>query len=154
VADESPDLGAAIRDYLKDSTVLVDSNHVGTPNKIFVGLPDKKNLTSGPPYDDMIVVLTGRGGPGELGSNLFAERVDIQCYGHNEATCKRIARALMWYINPQDVRRKTNFIRKNCRVASMLLESGPITLPDETLADWPYTTVTFIVTYHGVPVSG
>lgn len=152
MADESPDIGAAIRDYLKDSTVLIDVNHLSTPNNIYVGLPKKNGQLTVPRFTDFISVITGRGGQGEIGLSLFEERIDIYCYGSNEAKCKRIARALMWYIHPQDVRRSSSFIRKNCRVYDMTLEGGPLTLTDPDAADWPYTTVTYIAKYSLVPV--
>lgn len=153
MVDEAPDIGAALRDYLKDSTVLVDANHVGSANNIYVGMPSKNGTLFVPNYSNFIAIITGRGGPGNIGLGLYDERIDIFCYGEDERRCKRIAGAVRMYIEPQDIVRRTSFTRKSCNVYVLMLEGGPNTLTDPDIAYWPYTVLTYRVKYNSVPVT-
>lgn len=152
MSDELSNLGIALRTYIRESTVLITAPYVGSTQNISVGFPvsitSPKNV---PPYQNIIVIMTGRGGRGDIGLAQVEERVDFFCYGKSDADCKKVARALIQYFNPLDVRRKTSFTRAECQVNTLVQEAGTNSLTDPDAADWPYTLVTYIVNYCGVP---
>lgn len=156
MAIELPDLGAAIRDYLKESTVLQDADHLNSTTSIYVDWPrDRNNSVSitVPPFKNVIIILPGRGGRGEIGLGQQEERVDIQCYGDGPAKAYKIWRALDFYLNPINVRRKTSFTRRGCQVNYIIREGGPLRLVDNTASDWPFYSSTYLFCYSGAIVS-
>lgn len=154
MADELANLGVAIRTYLRESTVLASAPYLGSNTKIYIGFPESKDSPLVvPPYQDLIVIETGRGGRGDIGMGFQEERVDIFCYGQTEAKCKSIWRALENYFAPVGVRRKTSFTRGNCQVSIVTREGGPLTLNDPDKADWPYTWAPYLFQYNGTPIS-
>lgn len=151
---ELPDVGIALRTYLRESTVLADADHLGSADSIYVGWPfDRTKSTNIPPYRNIIVIQPGRGGEGDIGLAQQRERVDIFCYGANETRCARIWRAVDYFIMPWNARRKTSFTRNGCQVNTILKEGGPLRLTDPDAANWPYTLGTYIVTYSAETVS-
>ena len=149
MADEYANLGVALRTYLRESTVLADGSHLGSNQNIFLGYPkDKINKTVVPPYKNYLVIMVGRGGPGELGLAQEGERVDFFCYGQDDNRCKAIARALLNWFQPVGVRRVTSFTRNGCQVSTFQREGGMNTLTDPDAADWPYTLVTYVFVYN------
>lgn len=152
MADEISNVGLALRTYTRESTVLISAEYLGSTQNITNGYPKTmlEFKRSVPPFLNNIVIMTGRGGPGDVGLAQQEERIDFFCYGSSETQCKKIARALIEYINPQSVRRKTSFTRNNCQVNKLIQEGGPLTLPDPDAADWPYTLVTYMVNYNSV----
>lgn len=151
MVDELPNLGIAIRDYIRESTVLISVDYLGSVNNITVGWPgDKNNPINVPPFQDRIIINTGRGGQGDIGLGLQQERVDIDCYGKTEAKANQIWRALDFYFFPVNTRRKTSFTRKGCQVNKIQREGGALKLVDESSANWPYTHATYIFTYNSL----
>lgn len=156
MADEIANLGKAIRTYLRSSAVLASAPYLGSNAKIYLGFPrDKDNQLTVPTFSDMIVIMTGRGGRGDIGLGFQEERVDIMCYGTTETKCKSIWRAMENYFLPidADVRRKTYFRVENCQVSMVAREGGPLTLTDPDAANWPYTMAPYIFTYRSLSLA-
>lgn len=152
MVDELASLGPAIRTYLRESSVLASAEYLGSNTKIYLGLPrDRNNQVNVPTFTDIIVIETGRGGPGSNDLKQQGERVDIFCYGTDESKCKKLWRALDAYLFPIGERRRTSFTRNNCQVNVITREGGPNTLVDPDLANWPYTLGTYIFNYNGEP---
>lgn len=153
MVDEIPNLGAAIRTYIRESTVLISAPYLGSNTKISIGFPrDKDNKITVPTFSDLIVIMTGRGGRGDIGLGRLEERVDFLCYGQDEAKCKKIWRALYAYLFQVSLdRKKTYFTRNQCQVNKLTLEGGPLTLTDPDAADWPYTVGTVLFEYCAFP---
>lgn len=149
MAVETPDLGIALRTYLRESTVLSSSLYLNATDRIFVGFPkDKDNKLTVPNFTNMIIILPGKGGRGDIELGQREERVDFCCYGSNEAQGYKIWRALAFYLYPIGVRRKTSFTRNSCQVNTIIEESGPLKLVDPDAAKWPYTLSSWIVNYN------
>lgn len=148
MAVELANPAAALRTYLRECTPLVTL--VGTAQRIIVEWPDDKdNPFNVPPYINLVVIMPGRGGRGELGLGQQETRMDIFCYGERRVVANQIWRTLDFYLNPIGVRRRTSFTRNNCQVNSIIREGGDIRLTDPDSADWPYTLGTYILNYNG-----
>lgn len=152
MAVETPDLGICLRTYLRESTTLASSSYLDSATRIFVGFPrDKDNKLTVPEFTNMIVILPGKGGQGDIGLAQRSERVDFCCYGSSEAQAYKIWRALAFYLNPIGIRRKTYFTRNSCQVNTIIEESGPLKLVDPDAANWPYTLSSWIVNFNAEP---
>lgn len=151
--DELANHALALRTYLRESTVLASASYLGSNQKIYTGLPrDKENKLSAPPFTDMIVIMPGRGGRGDIGLGQEEDRVDIYCYGSDAFKCMKLWRALDAYLLPRfGPERKFSFTRNNCQVNFLLREGGPLELTDPDAANWPYTLGTYLVNYNAKP---
>jgi hypothetical protein len=150
VAVELANLGVAIRTYLRESTTLAHADYLGSNDRITVDWPaDKADPIKVPRFQNRIIILAGRGGPGDVELGIQVERVDIACYGSNAGQCYKIWRALDFYLNPIGVRRKTSFTRNGCQVNTIVREGGPLRLVDPDAANWPYTVATYLFNYNG-----
>ena len=88
-----PDLGAAIMLHLKASsdimTLVTNRIYLEWPSGLAVPTAEGKFLNA-------ILIQSGRGGPGEIGSGIQDERVDIMCFGANKKTAYDIWRVVDW----------------------------------------------------------
>lgn len=154
MADETANAPVALRTYLRESTVLASASYLGSNNNIFIGWPNDRTLPIDvPPFRNIIVIESGRGGAGDIGLGRRQDRVDIKCYGVDERECKKIDRALVAYLNPESVgvRAKSGFSRSGCQINWILQEGGPNSLVDKDAANWPYTVSSWIIDYNGEP---
>ena len=152
-----PDIGAAIMLYLKDCTELNPILGSGRSMRVVLEWPKAPNNFVVPDSEgkflNCIMVETGKGGPGAVGSSLIKERIDLKYYGANRKTANDLFRVGNSYLIPVNERTKTSFIRANCRVYQIEVEGTGLRLTDPDASNWPYTLGSYIVTYSGVPVS-
>lgn len=143
------DLGKSIQLKLKDNTDFTD---VGVSTRIYVGWP-KNNELKVPPFQNAIIIETGRGGRGDLGLGLIEERVDIRCYGTSDLKAHEVWRTLHMYIIKPLYDGKISFTKGQTRVYKVEAEGAPNRLIDNTQADWPFTLCTYIFTYSAQKVT-
>lgn len=140
-----PDLSAAIKLYLADSTDIVAI----TSTRIYQEWPTGNDKIIVPPFTgkSCILIKTGVGGPGDIGLSLQDERVDLCCYGTNRNNSYILWRTLHAYLFPPGQRQTTSFTKANCRVHTIFQEGGPLRLIDANQADWPYVSCPYIFRY-------
>lgn len=147
-----PDVGAAILQYLKDSEDITDPSIVGS--NIFLGWPEKDRAitipTNATNFINLILIEAKRGGPGDIGLGLIAQRVTFKCYGVNKLQASNIWRVLDYYLMKPDGRTKTSFTKASTIVNKIEQESGPNELTDVSAANWPFVEASYIVTYVGI----
>lgn len=137
-----PDLIGALVAHLQASAEILALTTATT--RISAKRKDAWNL---PGY--AIVVNGPHGGPGEIGSGLYRERVDIWSYGPDDRTAKLLDRTVRAYLVPPDLSRKVTFRQANTRVQSVLFDAAPIFLVDP-VTKWPYVVTPALLTYSGV----
>jgi len=100
-----------------------------------------------PPYVYFVLISTGRGGPGELGSARLGERVDISCYGPDDRTAMLLWRTVHYALCPPiGSTRGNSFTLAGCTVNNIQPEGGPSRLIDPD-TKWPYVTGGYIVDF-------
>lgn len=147
------DIGAAIMLRLKSCTELTTGY---TASRIFLEWPKNPPLvvpTTDGKYLSCILIETGKGGRGNIGSGLREERVDVKYYGANRKTANDMYRLGTSFLVPPTERVKSSFVLAGCSVAYILEEGVGAPLNDPGAANWPYTLGTYIVTYRSIPVS-
>jgi hypothetical protein len=145
--NKGPDLAAAIKLQLTDSTDIAAFGIEG----IYTEWPKKDKQIIVPEYKNCIMINSGVGGRGDVGSSLQEERVDLFCYGTNKLNAYLLWRFMDWWLYPQDRSRSCNFLKAHCRVYKVQRESGPLRLVDPDIIGWHYTMAPYIFTFSGVP---
>jgi hypothetical protein len=147
MATAIPDLAAAVKLRLASFsaiTALVASN------RILLTWPKKSDGSLSfqvPPFPYLIMIETGRGGPGELPASRMGERIDISCYGPDERTANLLWRTVHFALcPPMGSARSNGFTLASCQVNTLQLEGGPNRLIDPDLG-WPYCQASYLADY-------
>lgn len=146
-----PDLAGALRAYLRSISPITDI--VG--DRVWIGWPrspDGSLRIKVPPYQDAILIESGRGGAPERDTPYLTERVDLSCLGVTEERAHYLWRQLDAYLI--DVKRtRPSVIRAaNTLISGIDHETGPYRSPDPPTG-WPRTWATYQVRYCALPLS-
>lgn len=146
-----PDLANAIKKHIADSVDVVAI----TSTRLYLQWPTGNNKIVVPPFtgQSCILIESGLGGPGPVGSSLIDERVDLRCYGTDRMNAYLLWRTLHAYLFPPNERRTTSFTKDGCRVHTIFHEGGPLRLVDEGMSNWQFCMGSYIFRYSSVVVT-
>lgn len=116
-----PDLKGAVIAHLRASSEIAAL----TSTRISARLQD-----SWPLPDYAILVQGPRGGLGDLDAGLYAERLDLRCFGPDNRTANLLWRTVNAYLLPPLRDRAVGFKQANTIVHTIQAEGGPIEFED------------------------
>lgn len=135
-----PDLVGAVVAHLRASAEItaLTSTRISAKRQDAWALPLYAVVVNGP-----------RGGPGEIGSGLYSERIDLWSYGPDDRTAKLLDRTMRAYLVPPGRTRAVSFTQASTQVRTVAFETAPIFLVDP-VTGWPYVVSPALFTYSGV----
>lgn len=146
MATAIPDIAAALLLRLKSFSAVTTLATGG----ILLTWPKKADGSLAfdvPPFKRLILIQTGRGGPGELPSARMGERFDLLCYGTDERTANELWRTVHYAIcPPMGSGRANGFTLAGCHVNNVQMEGGPNRLIDPDTG-WPYCQASYVADY-------